>query len=212
MPAGGFRWRPSGEIRWYSPDPRGILPLDAVHIPRRLARVARQGRFRIEVDRAFVDVMRACAADERDPDDPGTWISDEIIESYTALHEAGIAHSVEAWIDDRLVGGLYGVALRGAFFGESMFHRETDASKVALVALVERLRGAGLRAARHAVGHPAPRAVRGGRDSAGRTTCGASSRAWRSTAHSRRRVVSAPYTVRSARPGRSWRRSVRRAR
>ena len=132
-----------GEIRWYSPDPRGILPLDAVHIPRRLARAARRGRFRIEVDRAFVDVMRACAADERDPDDPGTWISDEIVESYTALHEAGFAHSVETWIDDRLVGGLYGVALGGAFFGESMFHHETDASKVALVALVERLRGRG---------------------------------------------------------------------
>ena len=121
--------------------------------------------------------MRACAADERDREDPGTWIDDEIIESYTALHEAGIAHSVEAWIGDRLVGGLYGVALRGAFFGESMFHRETDASKVALVALVERLRARGLRAARHPVGHAAPRAVRGGGDSAGRTTCGASSRA-----------------------------------
>ena len=105
----------------------------------------RAGRFRIEVDRAFGDVMRACAADERDREDPGTWIDDEIIESYTALHEAGIAHSVEAWIDDRLVGGLYGVALRGAFFGESMFHHETDASKVALVALVERLRARGYR-------------------------------------------------------------------
>lgn len=132
-----------GEIRWYSPDPRGILPLDAVHIPRRLARVVRSGRFRIEVDRAFVDVMRACAADERDREDPGTWIDEEIIESYTALHEAGIAHSVETWVDDRLVGGLYGVALRGAFFGESMFHHETDASKVALVALVERLQSRG---------------------------------------------------------------------
>jgi leucyl/phenylalanyl-tRNA--protein transferase len=134
-----------GQIRWYSPDPRGILPLDALHIPRRLARVVRAGRFRIEIDRAFVDVMRACAADERDREDPGTWIDDEIIESYTALHEAGIAHSVEAWIDDRLVGGLYGVALGGAFFGESMFHHETDASKVALVALVERLRSRGYR-------------------------------------------------------------------
>jgi leucyl/phenylalanyl-tRNA---protein transferase len=132
-----------GEIRWYSPDPRGILPLDAVHIPRRLARVARQARFRLEIDRAFADVIRACAADDRDPDDPGTWISDEIIESYTALHAEGLAHSVEVWRDDRLVGGLYGVALRGAFFGESMFHRETDASKVALVALVERLRARG---------------------------------------------------------------------
>jgi leucyl/phenylalanyl-tRNA---protein transferase len=137
--SGWFPMATEGEIRWYSPDPRGVLPLDAVHIPRRLARVARQGRFRIEIDRAFRDVMTACAADERDPDDPGTWISDEIIDSYTALHEQGYAHSVEAWRDDRLVGGLYGVALRGAFFGESMFHRETDASKVALIALVERL-------------------------------------------------------------------------
>ncbi len=143
--SGWFPMAAEGEIRWYSPDPRGILPLDAVHIPRRLARVMRAGRFRIEVDRAFGDVMRACAADERDREDPGTWIDDEIIESYTALHEAGIAHSVEAWIDDRLVGGLYGVALRGAFFGESMFHHETDASKVALVALVERLRARGYR-------------------------------------------------------------------
>jgi leucyl/phenylalanyl-tRNA---protein transferase len=141
--SGWFPMATDGGIQWYSPDPRGILPLDAVHIPRRLARVARGGRFRVEVDRAFVDVMRACAADERDPEDPGTWINDEIIESYTALHQAGMAHSVETWIDDRLVGGLYGVALRGAFFGESMFHHETDASKVALVALVERLRARG---------------------------------------------------------------------
>jgi leucyl/phenylalanyl-tRNA---protein transferase len=141
--SGWFPMATDGEIRWYSPDPRGILPLDAVHIPRRLVRVARQGRFRVEVDLAFGDVIRACADDNRDLADPGTWISDEIIESYTALHEEGIAHSVETWLDDRLVGGLYGVALRGAFFGESMFHRETDASKVALVALVERLRARG---------------------------------------------------------------------
>jgi leucyl/phenylalanyl-tRNA--protein transferase len=132
-----------GEIRWFSPDPRGILPLDDVHIPRRLARSARKGRFRVEINRAFGDVIRACAADDRDPADPGTWIDDEIIESYEALHARGFAHSVEAWLDDRLVGGLYGVALRGAFFGESMFHRETDASKVALVALVERLNSRG---------------------------------------------------------------------
>jgi leucyl/phenylalanyl-tRNA--protein transferase len=140
---GWFPMATDGEIRWYSPDPRGILPLDGVHISRRLARVARQGRFRVEVDRAFDDVIRACAADERDPQDPGSWINDEIVESYTALHEQGIAHSVETWLDDRLVGGLYGVALGGAFFGESMFHRETDASKVALVVLVERLRARG---------------------------------------------------------------------
>jgi len=132
-----------GEIRWYSPDPRGVLPLGEVHIPRRLARVARQGRFRIAIDTAFGDVIRACAAEDRDPEDAGTWIDEQIIESYTALHEQGHAHSVEAWNGERLVGGLYGVALRGTFFGESMFHRETDASKVALVALVERLRARG---------------------------------------------------------------------
>ena len=105
--------------------------------------MVRKGGFRIEIDRAFESVMRACAEAERDPDDPGSWISDEIVRSYCALHERGLAHSVEAWRGDRLVGGLYGVSLGGAFFGESMFHRETDASKVALVALVERLRGRG---------------------------------------------------------------------
>jgi leucyl/phenylalanyl-tRNA---protein transferase len=130
-------------IQWFSPDPRGIFPLDGLRVSKRLARTVRQGRFRIEVDRAFVEVMRACAAAERDRDDPGTWISEEIIESYTALHAHGIAHSVETWVGERLVGGLYGVALRGAFFGESMFHRENDASKVALVALVDRLRRRG---------------------------------------------------------------------
>jgi len=131
------------EMQWFSPDPRGIVPLETFHVPRRLARVIRRGVFRIEINRAFVDVMRACAEDERDADDPGTWINDEIIESYTVLHTRGYAHSVEAWVDDKLVGGLYGVSLRGAFFGESMFFRETDASKVALVALVERLRSRG---------------------------------------------------------------------
>jgi leucyl/phenylalanyl-tRNA--protein transferase len=132
-----------GEIRWFSPDPRGIIPLDTFHAPRRLARVVRNGPFRIEINRAFESVMRACADAERDPDDPGSWISDEIVHSYCALHERGVAHSVEAWNGDRLAGGLYGVSLGGAFFGESMFHRETDASKVALVALVERLRSRG---------------------------------------------------------------------
>ena len=128
-----------GDIRWFSPDPRGILPLDGFHVPRRLARVARGGVFRIEVNRRFEDVIRGCAVADRD-DDGGTWIDQEIFDSYCALHEAGYAHSVEAWLDDRLAGGLYGVALGGAFFGESMFHEVTDASKVALVALVERLR------------------------------------------------------------------------
>jgi leucyl/phenylalanyl-tRNA---protein transferase len=128
-----------GDIRWFSPDPRGILPLDNFHVPRRLARVVRRGVFRIEINRRFEEVMRGCAIADRD-DEGGTWIDQEIFDSYCALHEAGFAHSVEAWLDGRLAGGLYGVALGGAFFGESMFHQVTDASKVALVALVERLR------------------------------------------------------------------------
>jgi leucyl/phenylalanyl-tRNA--protein transferase len=132
-----------GEIRWFSPDPRGVLPLDQFHVPSRLARVTRSGRFELRVDTAFEDVIRACAEAERDREDPGTWISQEIIDSYLALHYAGVAHSVEAWRGGRLAGGLYGVSLRGAFFGESMFHRETDASKVALIGLVERLRARG---------------------------------------------------------------------
>jgi leucyl/phenylalanyl-tRNA--protein transferase len=128
-----------GEIRWYSPDPRGIIPLDSFHVPSRLARVIRSGRFRIEIDRDFPAVIRACAEVDRRDEDPGTWIDSEILTSYIALHRQGIAHSVEAWEGERLAGGLYGVALGGAFFGESMFHRVTDASKVALAALVERL-------------------------------------------------------------------------
>lgn len=128
-----------GDIRWYSPDPRGIIPLESFHVPGRLARVIRRNVFTIEVDRDFRGVIRACADAERRHED-GTWIDDEIYESYCALHDDGAAHSVEAWQDGRLVGGLYGVALGGAFFGESMFHRVTDASKVALAALVDRLR------------------------------------------------------------------------
>jgi leucyl/phenylalanyl-tRNA--protein transferase len=135
----------AGDIRWYSPDPRGIIPLDRFHVPSRLARVMRGGTFRIEIDRDFDAVIRACAEADRDDDEPGTWIDDVIIESYCAMHRAGLAHSVEAWQDDRLVGGLYGVALGGAFFGESMFHYVTDASKVALVALVDRVRSHGYR-------------------------------------------------------------------
>jgi leucyl/phenylalanyl-tRNA---protein transferase len=134
-----------GEIRWFSPDPRGILPLEGFHVPSRLARVIRGGRFRIAIDEAFEQVMEACASSDRGNDEDGTWIDDEILESYVALHRAGVAHSVEAWQGERLVGGLYGVALGGAFFGESMFHTVTDASKVALAALVERLRSRGYR-------------------------------------------------------------------
>jgi leucyl/phenylalanyl-tRNA---protein transferase len=134
-----------GEIRWYSPDPRGIIPLESFHVPARLARVLRSGRFQIEIDRSFEAVIRACAEADRDDEDAGTWIDDEIVESYCALHRAGLAHSVEAWQGGRLAGGVYGVAIGGAFFGESMFHHVTDASKVALAALVDRLRMRGYR-------------------------------------------------------------------
>lgn len=129
-----------GEIRWYSPDPRGIIPLDTFHVSRRLARALRAKRFEIRVDTAFRDVITACAQRE---DSDGNWIDAEIVESYTSLHAAGHAHSVEAWLDGALAGGLYGVSLGGAFFGESMFHHVGDASKAALVALVDRLRAAG---------------------------------------------------------------------
>jgi len=123
-----------GEVGWFSPDPRAVLPLDDVHVPSRLARLVRKGVFEIAIDRAFEQVMRACA------DRPeGTWISRELVESYVALHRLGLAHSLETWLDGRLVGGLYGVHLGGAFFGESMFHHVRDASKVALVTLADRL-------------------------------------------------------------------------
>lgn len=124
-----------GSIGWFSPDPRGIMPLDAFHVPARLARTLRAHPFEMAVNRDFEGVIRACA---QRPDD-GTWISEAIVECYVALHRLGLAHSVEAWREGRLVGGLYGVHLGGAFFGESMFHHETDASKAALVALVDRL-------------------------------------------------------------------------
>ncbi len=128
------------EIGWFSPDPRGVLPLERVHMPARLARVIRGARFEVAIDRDFEGVMRACAANRED----GTWISEEIIESYVALHRLGLAHSIEAWRAGTLAGGLYGVHLGGAFFGESMFHHETDASKVALMALVTRMRARGM--------------------------------------------------------------------
>jgi leucyl/phenylalanyl-tRNA--protein transferase len=123
------------EIGWFSPDPRGILPLETFHVPARLARTIRRAGFEVRIDTDFEGVMRACAADR----DEGTWISEEIVEAYTALHRLGLAHAVEVWQGPLLAGGLYGVHLGGAFFGESMFHRVTDASKVALAALVDRL-------------------------------------------------------------------------
>src|SRR5258708_27656913 len=129
-----------GDIRWYSPDPRGIIPLDTFHVPRRLARSLRRHRFEIRVNTSFRAVIEACAA--RDNSD-GDWIDEEIIESHCGLHDRGFAHSVETWQNGELIGGLYGVALQGAFFGESMFHRVDDASKAALAALVDRLRARG---------------------------------------------------------------------
>ena len=132
---------PDGEIGWYAPDPRAILPLDAFHVPKTLAKTVRQGRFEVVVDRDFEGTVRACAAPRADHDE--TWISEDIVEAYVGLHERGYAHSVECWADGAFAGGLYGVALNGAFFGESMVTRVRDASKVALVHLVERLRAGG---------------------------------------------------------------------
>jgi leucyl/phenylalanyl-tRNA--protein transferase len=129
-----------GVIRWYSPDPRGIVPLETFHVPQRLARTLRRQRFDVRVNTAFREVITACS---QRIDDEGNWIDDEILESYCALHVEGHAHSVETWQDGALVGGLYGVALGSAFFGESMFHRVADASKAALVGLVDRLRARG---------------------------------------------------------------------
>jgi len=125
-----------GDIRWFSPDPRALIPLDErFHIPHGLKRTLKKNPFEVTVDGDFEAVIRACSTSHGE-----TWISKGIIRSYCELHQLGFAHSVEARLDGRLVGGLYGVHLRGAFFGESMFHRATDASKIALVALVDRLR------------------------------------------------------------------------
>lgn len=129
------------EILWYEPRLRGILPLDAFHTPRRLLRTVRQRRFEVSVDRDFAATIAACAQ-ARDGRET-TWINGEIQRAYTALHHQGHAHSVECRLDGELVGGLYGVSLGAAFFGESMFSRATDASKVALVHLVARLRAGG---------------------------------------------------------------------
>ena len=126
------------ELFWVDPRRRGILPLDAFHVPKRLRRVVRQGDFEIRCDSAFEQVIRGCA--EATEKRPNTWINDEIVRLYAGLFARGAAHSVESWHRDVLVGGLYGVAIGAAFFGESMFSRVTDASKVALVHLAARLR------------------------------------------------------------------------
>lgn len=131
--------REAGEMFWVDPRRRGILPLDGLHVSRSLARTMRRGGFEIRVDSAFPAVLEACA--ER----PETWINPEIVHLYSGLFRMGHAHSVEVWVDGSLVGGLYGVSLGSAFFGESMFSRVRDASKIALVALVARLRAGGFR-------------------------------------------------------------------
>jgi leucyl/phenylalanyl-tRNA--protein transferase len=131
-----------GEIYWYDPDPRAIIPLDDnFHVPRSLARRVRQGGFEVRVDSAFRAVITACA--EPGEDREHTWITPAIIDVYCELHQWGYAHSVETWIDGELIGGLYGVTVGGLFAGESMFSRATDSSKIALVHLVERLRVGG---------------------------------------------------------------------
>ena len=128
-------------LYWIDPEKRGIMPLDRFKIPRRLRKTVRQQSFEVKADTAFEDVIRLCA--EPVDDRKETWINEEIVNLYVDLFEIGRAHSVECWLDDQLVGGLYGVALGGAFFGESMFSRVTDASKVALVHLVARLKQGG---------------------------------------------------------------------
>jgi leucyl/phenylalanyl-tRNA--protein transferase len=128
----------TGEVWWFEPRRRAVIPLDGFHISRSLAKTIRRGIFEVRVNTDFEGVMRGCA--DRDE---GTWISEEFVRVYTQLHRQGKAHSVETWRSGRLVGGTYGVALGGAFMAESMFHYETDASKVALAALVSRLRERG---------------------------------------------------------------------
>ncbi len=133
---GIFPWFNAGERpQWWSPDPRAVIDLDHLHISRSLARTLRRGSFSVSWNRQFSRVMEECASGRHE----GTWIFPEMIDAYTSLHEAGHAHSIEVWRDDDLVGGLYGVRRRNAFFAESMFHRETDASKVALVRAVQDL-------------------------------------------------------------------------
>jgi leucyl/phenylalanyl-tRNA--protein transferase len=126
-----------GPLYWYSPDPRAIIPLDGLKVSRSLRQVIKKKVFEVQVNTAFERVIRECAEREE------TWISEQIVQSYLELHRLGHAHSVESWRGDKLVGGLYGVALGAAFFGESMFHSERDASKVALAFLVDRLRERG---------------------------------------------------------------------
>jgi leucyl/phenylalanyl-tRNA--protein transferase len=136
---GIFPWYNEGDpLLWWSPDPRTIFPLDQFHVSRRLARVVRQQKYRITINQAFPEVMRACALRLE-----GTWITDDMFHAYCELHRLGHAHSVEAWLEKDLVGGVYGVAVGGFFAAESMFHFESNAGMVALVKLVQRLQARG---------------------------------------------------------------------
>jgi len=135
--SGIFPWTVN-PITWWSPDPRTLFDLDAFRTPRRLAQIIRQQPYTVTRDHAFTEVMRGCAAPARGRSQ--TWITPEFIAAYTALHEAGHAHSVECWAGETLVGGIYGVTAGGLFAGESMFHRADNASKIALVQLIEHLR------------------------------------------------------------------------
>jgi len=132
-----MRLRAGGPLAWWSPEPRGVIPLDGLHVSRSLRRSC--SRYEVRIDQAFETVMRGCA----DPRRPHGWIDEEFVRAYCALHELGWAHSVEAWREGELAGGLYGIAIGGFFAAESKFHRQRDASKVALVGLVERLRAGG---------------------------------------------------------------------
>jgi leucyl/phenylalanyl-tRNA--protein transferase len=135
--------RDDPKLHWLDPRLRAVLPLDGFHLPHRLARTIRSGRFAVSADTAFAEIVRACA--EPRPGHPESWINEPIVDLYSELHSRGHAHSVECRIGDQLVGGLYGVSVGAAFFGESMFSRERDASKVALVHLVARLVQGGFR-------------------------------------------------------------------
>lgn len=135
---GIFPWFNDGDpVLWWCPDPRTVLPADAVHISHSLRRRLRRRNYEITMDRAFSDVMRACAEPRRD--ETGTWLIPAMMRAYQRLHDAGAAHSIEVWIDGELAGGLYGVALGRMFYGESMFSRKTDGSKIAIVALAAQL-------------------------------------------------------------------------
>jgi leucyl/phenylalanyl-tRNA---protein transferase len=143
--AGGiFPWYSEGTpILWHSPDPRMVLRAGEIHVGRSLAKALRRGAYEVRLDTAFRAVVEACAAIPR-PGQGGTWIMPEMIDAYEELHRRGLAHSAEAWLNGELAGGLYGISLGGAFFGESMFAKEPDASKVAFVTLVQAMAGWGI--------------------------------------------------------------------